>query len=260
MPTSTRSVRRLPARVYWFRRALLLGTVFALVFAVAHVLGGSGAAPGVRAKETAGTTKPTTQVTPRVVGPVAPATPAAGAAAVSNVAPDGPCAVNDVTVAPVAGSDPAGRAIPLVLQLSGIRPACTFVVSAKTVVAKVSSSNGKVWSSQDCPSAIPTTTVVVRSAAPTTVQLTWSGRGSDASCSRATDWALPGTYQVTAAAIGSEPSAADLKLTSPPRPIVVKTIAPKQPKTPKAITVRPGAKKPKGTAGTANTGRRRSTG
>jgi hypothetical protein len=120
----------------------------------------------------------------------------------------------------------------LTLALSGIRPACTFEVNAHSVVAKVTSAKGKVWSTQDCPSSVTTQSVVVRSAAPTTIQITWSGRGSDSTCSRATDWALPGTYQVVAAAIGSEPSSAAIKLTAPPRPIVIKTIAPKKHKAP----------------------------
>jgi hypothetical protein len=254
---------------------MVIGTALALVFAVAHLLGGSGAGTGATvAHVTAAKETPTAKPTRSIVGPVpattAPTT-AAGGAPGSEVQPDGACTVNEVTIAPVAGSAPAGRVVPLVLQLTGIRPACTFVVDAKTVVAKVSSSNGKVWSSQDCPGAVTTQTVVVRSAAPTTIQLGWSGRGSDASCSGSTDWALPGTYQVEAAAVGSEPSQADIKLTTPPRPVVIKTIPPKAPT---AITVKPGTKtgttktgttktgtaKKVGKASTADTGTRRAAG
>lgn len=218
----------------------MLASVMALVFAVGHVLGGSGAkTPTGRAQTTGGTVTPSAPVVPVVpaqVGPVVPkvgATAAGGSAPVSQVAPDGPCQLSDITAVPVAGTAPAGRGVPLVVALTGIRPACTLQISSTSLVVKVDQGTAKVWSSQDCPSSVTATSVVVRSTAPTTVQVTWNGRVSDNTCSRSTDWALPGAYDVTAAVIGSEPSHAAVKLTAPPRPIVIRTIAPKPPKTPK---------------------------
>lgn len=228
---STRTQRRLPARVYWFRRLLVLGTALALVYGFAQLLG-HGGPEKTSAKANTVASLPTSQVTPQLAGPQVPATTPRSTATATGVPavlaqPDGPCAADEVTVTPVEGTAPAGRAIPVVLQFSGIRPACTFAVNPKTLVAKVSTANGKVWSTQDCPSSISPTTIVVRSAVPTSLQVTWSGRRSDSSCSRSTAWALPANYQVVAAAIGSEPSTSTLKLTVPERPIVIKTIQPK---------------------------------
>jgi hypothetical protein len=257
MAPSNRSPR-LPARVFWFRRTLVLGTAFALIYGVAQLIGGVGGDdPSSAAKVTAGKPTPTASVTQPPIGPLpanVTATAAGGGALGDEIAPDGPCDLSDITVTPVAGTAPAGRTVPLTLELSGIQPACSLAVSPKTIVAKVSTKNGKVWSSQDCPSAVPTSSVVVRSGTPTTIQLAWNGRRSDATCSRATDWALPATYQVTAAAFGSEPSDADVKLTTPPRPVVIKTI---KPKAPMAITTKkPGKAGSTSSPTTPDTGRR----
>ena len=234
MASPNRSRSRLPARVYWFRRLLVLGTALALVFAVARLLDhGDDGAPakastvGVTAGRTpTPTALPTSRVTAKVTAKPTPTV-------VPPAQPDGPCATDEVTITPVEGTAPAGSTVPLVLQLTGIRPACTFQVNPQSVVARVSTSKGKVWSTQDCPSAVARTTVVVRSAAPTTIQVAWNGRSSDARCSRTTAWALPGAYQVAAAAIGSEPSTAAIRLTVPERPVVIKTVEPKKPKAPK---------------------------
>jgi hypothetical protein len=248
-----RPAGRVPARVYWFRRALVLGTALALVVAVARLLtgpGDPGATPDA-AKQAGARTTQSAAAGP--LGPVAVSTSTAGSAptgtapALPLAQPDGPCAIDEVTVTPVAATAKGGAAIPLTLQLTGIRPACTFAVSADSLVAKVTSGAKRVWSTQDCPNAVTKSSVVVRSGTPTTVQVTWSGRYSDAQCSRSSDYALPGTYQVEAAAIGSEPSDASLKLVAPPRPVVTKTVYPKQKK---AITQR------KGTTTTPATGRR----
>lgn len=232
MASSTRSPARLPARVYWFRRLIVVGTALALVFAFAHLLSSRGdGGSGPAASTVAGT--PTTTPGTGEGGPVGPtpgATPTARSTASMGPAvlaqPDGPCAADEVTVAPVEGSAPAGKTVPLVVQLTSTRPACTFTVNADTVVVKVSGSQGRIWSSQQCRSSIPRTTVVVRSTAPTTLQVQWSGRGSDVSCTQSTAWALPGSYKVDAAAIGSDPSTATVKLTQPDRPIVIKTVQP----------------------------------
>lgn len=231
MPSSTRTQGRLPARVYWFRRLLVLGTALALVFAIAQLLG-HGDSRNTAAKANTVGAAPSSLPSAQLAGPQVPAvTPKSTATATGAPAvlaqPDGPCAADEVTVTPVEGTAPAGRAVPLVLQLSGIRPACTFAVNAKSLVAKVSTASGKVWSTQDCPSSITSTSVVVRSAVPTSIQVSWSGRKSDASCSRATAWVMPATYHVVAAAIGSELSTATLKLTVPERPIVIRTVQPK---------------------------------
>ncbi len=244
MTNVTRPRGRLPARVYWFRRSLVILTLLGLVVAVVHLAGGSGGkAPAARARITAEKTTPTPTPTPAVrpatvTGPgsrTATGTPPSAGLA----QPNGACAVSDITVTPVVGTQLAGRTVPLALQLTGIQPACTFAVSAATIVAKITQGQNRIWSSQDCPTSVHAASVVVRSGAPTTVTLSWSGRASDATCSRSTNWALPGSYSIEAAAIGSTPTTGTFPLTSPPRPVVTKTVHPKPTKTPTGTTQTP---------------------
>lgn len=247
MSTLTRPHGRHPAAVYWGRRTMVLVTALAMVFFVAKALGGgsggSGGSAGsegraaVAAARSTGSSGPTTaSQAPRLSGPVGvvttgPIAKATGTAPpIVLAAPTGPCALDEITVTPTMSSAPAGRPVPLTLELTGMRPACTFVVSARSLAARVVSGSDRIWTSQECPRAISQRTVVVRSAVPTTVTVTWSGRRSDPGCSRSTDWALPGYYHLTAAVIGSEPGDTQFRLTSPPRPVVTKTIQPKNKK------------------------------
>jgi hypothetical protein len=232
MTASTRPHGRLPARVYWFRRALVVGTALALVFALARMLTGSAEPdPKADANVTSVKTTPTPAAGPLGPQPVVTAKPGATSTGtpppVALAQPNGPCALDEITVTPVVETLKAGGGSPLTLQLTGIRPACTFDVTANSVVAKVTTGKKRVWSSQDCPSSIKKSSVVVRSGAPTTIQVSWSGRYSDSECSRSTDWAPQGTYQAMAAVIGSEPTSATFKLIAPPRPVITVTPKPK---------------------------------
>ena len=228
---------RLPARVYWFRRMMVLVTAFALVFAIGRLLDGSGSDPGGDAATMTGATPSKSPSATAIQGPAGPvpilpsvtgSSPTATGAPTVFAEPTGPCAADEITVNPTVPSPVAGGQVKLVLELTGIRPACTFAVSRRTIVAKVTSGNDRIWSSQDCPSSIRASSVVVRSAAPTKVVVRWSGRRSDEECSRSTAWALPGYYHVTAAVIGSDPGDRQFRLTSPPRPVVTKTAKPKK--------------------------------
>ena len=73
-----------------------------------------------------------------------------------------------VAVVPEVAHAPGGGPIVLHLELSGTQPACTFKVSPETLVVKITSGDERIWTSQECPKAIPTTSVVVRSAVPAT--------------------------------------------------------------------------------------------
>ena len=236
----TRPHGRLPQRVYWVRRVLVLATALALVFGVARLLGaGGGESPtdGTAAITAAHPRHPQAPAPTGLMGPVGVPTIAATASGRHGRAtqsptplavPTGPCVAADVTVTPLISTAAAGRPITIGLRLTGTQPACSFPVSPKTVVLKVTSGNDRIWSSQDCAKAIPTRTVAVRSAAATTVPVTWSGRRSDTGCTRTTDWAEPGYYHAMAAALGSEPSYVQFRLTLPSRPVVTRTAHPKQ--------------------------------
>jgi hypothetical protein len=220
---------------------MVLVTALALVFAIAQLLGGSGSG---KASDTATVTAASPSAASR--GPAGPLpikasatgkpgkqTPTATGTPVVLAEPTGPCAVDEITVTPTVPTAVAGRNVNLVLKLTGIRPACTFAVTSHTIVAKVTSGRDRIWSTQDCPRAITSQTIVVRSASPANVVVRWSGRRSDDECTRSTSWALPGYYHVIAAAIGSEPGETQFRLGTPPRPVVTKTAHPKTQATPK---------------------------
>jgi len=237
MRTVVRPQGRLPARVYWFRRSMVLLTALALVFAIGRMLTGSG---GSSPETTAVTTgshssaqKSTTTPTPGVVGPlpVQGATtgvqPSPTGAPVALAVPSGPCALDEITVTPSVPTAVALNRVSLVLDLTGIKPACTFAVSSDTIVAKVTSGPDRIWSTQDCPAAVKPANVVVRSAQPTQVVVTWNGRRSDDQCTRETAWAEPGYYHLIAAVIGSEPNDVQFRLAHPPRQVITKTAHPR---------------------------------
>ena len=93
----------------------------------------------------------------------------------------------------VAGSDVA--VLPT-LQTSNT-PACTWEVSHRTMQVKITTAGGgDVWSTIQCKSALPDSTVTLYEEQPTPVTATWSSRLADATCSAHTAWAKPGKYQV----------------------------------------------------------------
>jgi hypothetical protein len=224
----------------------VLGTAVLLVVGFAHLLGGGGGGGGTdpQARLAGDATTPTRSSSPRTAGPYAiPTGVGSSGGATPNQAPlaqpDGPCQADDVSVTPSIPSAKAGGRIAIEVKLSVAQPACTFAVSAKSLAVKVTSGNDRVWSSQDCKSAVPTRSVVVRSAAPVTVPVTWSGRrSSPGSCDSSEAWARPGYYHALAAVIGSEPADVQFKLSVPPRPVVTKTA---KPKTKKSATPSGGA-------------------
>lgn len=232
----------LPARVYWTRRLLVLGVPLLLLVVVVAMLSGGGGTPAPTAR-LAGSPERTPAAhpssTPRPSGPVAVTTSGPGGkaprssattspAAVPLASPDGPCAADEITVTPSASHARAGGDVTIAVQLRTARPACTFAVSAKTLAVKITSGSDGIWSSQLCRGAVPTQTVVVRSAQPAVVPVVWNGRRTtDGTCGVTNAWARPGYYHALAAVIGSEPTDAQFQLSLPPRPVVTKTAHPK---------------------------------
>ncbi len=233
MSSVTHPKGRLPARVYWFRRGLVLFVALALIVVIAQLLGGNGADPQAAARAdkaapaAARASASATPIGPVAVPTVAPKKGAATAAPRSLAAPDGPCLPSDVGVTPVITKAFAGRPVSIVLQLTSTRPACTFAVSAQTLAVRISSGKDAIWSSQQCPKAIRESSVIARSSAPAVVQVRWNGQRSDENCTISNPWARPGFYHVAAAALGSEPTDAQFELQSPPRPVITRTAKPK---------------------------------
>lgn len=247
MSSLSRPRGKLPARVYWFRRGLVLVTALALVFAVGRLLGdGADGAdrPGTQTAAPAAA-QPTdkaagsdvremigpVQVTAKPKGKKKPrkgtAEPKASATGTPLAQPSGRCELDEITVRADITSAAAGGDVTIPLELTGTQAACRFRVAPSSLVVKITSGSDRIWSSQQCRRAIPTKEVVVRSAQPTRVEITWDGRRSDDECPKQTQWALPGYYHAITSVIGSEPSDAQFRLTAPPRAVVTETAEPK---------------------------------
>lgn len=204
----------LPRRVYWVRRLLVLVLVPALlvgsVVGIAHLLGSrTGTDAAVRVGSGAARDTGTAEPTPTSAG----AKPSPTLSATSGPTtksprglpqPDGPCRPDDVLVTPRLPDPHAGAPVSVVLLLTTLESdACTFDVDSQSVFLTVSAEDGPMWSSQQCPTAIPTTTVVPRRERAARVLVTWHGRESDPTCSEYSPWVLAGEYVASAVARGS---------------------------------------------------------
>ncbi len=226
--------------MFWVRRVAVLGTAVLLVFALGRLLVGSSDGSDSRATDadadadavqaaatpTASSTGPEIQLPkgtkkPRKSRPPKPTpTPLAQ--------PEGPCAPEDVVVTPEV-RDPVGGSDVVIALLfrTLVSPACTFEVSARSVAVTITSGHDFIWASRQCPGAVPTHSVVARKDVATYVYVTWNAKRSDATCSRLTEWALPGWYHVRVAVLGGEPADEQFELATPAPATITTTITPK---------------------------------
>lgn len=234
----------LSASVYWRRRAYALLTLCAVVSLVAgvtrSVTGGadepaqvslsgaatSGAEP-TAAEPTAGATgdAPVSSLPTDDAADAAPSTGRGGDAKGRGKGrertpalpePQGSCLEQDVLARPEVASAVAGRPVTVTLRLrTRVAEACTWELSPKTFTWKITSGPDEIWTSRECPRAVPTRELVVRRDTETTADLVWGGRRSDAECSRLTEWALPGWYHATVAPLAGDPKDTQFELASP---------------------------------------------
>jgi len=215
----------LPAAIYWRRRVValvaVLGVVALVVVPVRLVTsgddpadqGGEVALAGGSASAEATASTPaataTTSPEPEKKKQKKAATPALPE-------PQGSCAPEDVVIRPTVAEAVAGRPVTVVLKLrTQLAEACTWELSRASFTWKLTSGSDEIWTSRECPRAVPSRELVVRRDTVATTQLTWGGRRSDADCSRLTDWALPGWYHVTVAALAGEPRSSQFELRAP---------------------------------------------
>jgi hypothetical protein len=246
----------LPARTYWVRRLMVFGTAVLLVFAIGRLLGGGsdgsdGDDAATLTAETPTSSVPTTAGTSETPTATDTSTkkPRKGRTSQAPVlaAPTGPCVGSDIVVEPHVRDAVAGRDVTIVLRLRTLESeACTWRVSPDSVTLKITSGDDRIWSSSDCPRAIPRSDVVVRKEAITKVNVVWTQakRSSDDGCTARTDWAMPGWYHATAAVLGGEPSDLQFELTTPTAETITKTATPKQ--TPSGKPSGKASGKPKG--------------
>lgn len=210
MSSVTRPRGPLPPRVYWVRRAIVAAVALLLVVGVSKLLGGGGDGKDSTPAAEIVSNQPTTS---------APATRTPGKKGAKGAQqaqprkpkrtplpqPQGPCADSDVVVTPAVEKAHAGGVVTIALLItSKTAPACTFEVSRDSVVLKLTSGDDKIWTTQQCPKAVPTATVIARQQVPGRVEVNWHGHRSNEGCTSAAPWALPGYYHAVAAALGSE--------------------------------------------------------
>ena len=224
----------LPPRVYWVRRLMVLGIATLLVVGVAKLLGGSSDASS--GPDQAIPAAQTTQLGSTTSGPTDTASPntttkrhrVRSTPTPTPVAmPNAPCAADDVAVTPSVPKPVAGSDIELVLDLSTIdSPACFWHLSGRSLALRITSGRDLIWTTVQCARSIPSQDLVLRSAQPTQVRITWDAKRSEPGCPRLTEWALPGTYHLHVAALGGRPQEVTFLLTTPAPPEVTRTAHP----------------------------------
>jgi hypothetical protein len=102
------------------------------------------------------------------------------------------------------------------LSLRSTGPAaCSWHISGGQVLVRITHGGEQVWTSQECPAAVPDRDVVVRDVVATVVPMTWNAKKSDERCHEGTEWVGAGSYVVAAAALGGEPAQQRFELTNP---------------------------------------------
>jgi hypothetical protein len=236
--TLTRPRGPLPPRVYWTRRLVVIGLALALTVGIARLLtlGSDGSSPDQAqqaAAEPSGSGTPSASATSKPEGRKHKKKPKPTPTEPPLAEPTGPCTSSDVTAVPEVKKAVGGAEVLIALELrTQVAEACTWTVSPDTMTLKITSGRDDIWSSRECPAAISTREVVVRRDVGTKVGVQWNGKRSDADCTPLTEWAYPGFYHVTAAALAGEPSDVQFELTRPPRQVVTVTVTPTPSPTP----------------------------
>lgn len=229
MPAMTRGP--LPPGTYWRRRVFVVSLAVISVFVVVSFLrGGSDGSDTDQATQSAAEVPPSDEVTElskpqQGQSDTEPAEPTESSSSPTPLpVPAGQCEDADILVTPVVAGAVAGRDVTIVLNLrTRDTPACTWSVSAKNLTFKISDSDGDVWASRQCPGPVPKGDIVVRQQTTSSVSVTWNSRYSESGCPKATEWALPGDYEVSAAALGGEPGTADFNLDTPSPQVIEET-------------------------------------
>ena len=224
----------LPPEIYWRRRIVLLVGAAVLVFAIAHLLGGgsdgkSGGGPsaqqaGAPITDTSGSSADETDSAPMpgrstgaVQGPTAPLTASTGAstptAPLTLAAPSGTCNSGDIAVTPKVEKAVAGSDVTVQFALQTKRsPACTWQMNKRQLAVKIVRHGKILWTSQQCPDALPQRSVVVRNVVPSIVTMKWNSRVSTVGCHPLSDFVRQGKLTIWASTLGGEPAHSDFDL------------------------------------------------
>jgi hypothetical protein len=229
----------LPARIYWRRRLGLVAIGLSLVLLASNLFGGGGDGgkdPGAgvaaqvageptgspSAEPSDGATQKKKQQRKKQKQSRTPQEPVLAE-------PEGRCADSDIRISPSVEEAVAGRPVTVTLELrTAAAEACTWRVSADHVTMKITSGSDEIWTSRQCPKAVPRRDVIVRRDVTTFVDVRWKARRSDDGCPVHTEWAKSGTYHVHAAALGGEPAETRFDLVRPSPEVITTPAKPKQ--------------------------------
>jgi hypothetical protein len=233
MSALTRPRGPLPARVYWTRRLLIIGTALALVVGIGSFLNRGSNATSANDTASRASSEISDSVTPggdrssKSKPPKKSRKPKKTPLA----QPDGPCRADDIEVTPVVKDAVAGGPVRIRLKLQmKVTPACSWQVSDDTLTFKITSGADDIWSSRECPRAVRTRDVVLRQAKRVWMAVTWSAKRSDEDCSRLTEWALPGWYHLSVAALAGEPEEIQFQLKVPEPEVITQSPEPNKDK------------------------------
>ncbi|WP_136518384.1 MULTISPECIES: hypothetical protein [Cellulomonas] len=194
--------RRLPARVYWVRRFVVLGLPLLLVVLLVWWLTGRG---GDDARAAAPSASPTAgQEAPAA----APTTPAAQAA--DGLPPE--CAPEQLGLAVSPGgetfTDGAEPTFEVSIENTGTEPCLVDAGDASREVL-VTSGSDRVWSSRDClPAEVPERTLLLAGGQADVTQLAWPRVRSAEGCPDGLPAPGDGTYSATVTVGGATSPAA----------------------------------------------------
>jgi hypothetical protein len=202
MSSLLRPVGHLPASVYWFRRALVLVVLVALLFVLIRVFGG-----GDDPKNSAATDPgPDPSSAPTVVPTPTPGAKTSGsttstktsepASAGTETPKDVDCTGKDVKidVVPATRRLASGNSMNLVIQLSAVREECRVAVDPTVLSLTITSGKDQIWTTEHCEKVVPRATLVLAKSKQSTTTIPWDGRRSRPGCLPGQLQAKPGTY------------------------------------------------------------------
>ena len=224
MARARRTGGRLPASVYWRRRLAVLSIVLLLIVGISRFFFNGSDGADETATPVAEEPTATVTVTPT---PTAEPSKEAGKAGGNKPKkpkssappePTGECSPSDIVVEPAVTDGYSYDNVTIPLQLRTVKAsACTWKLSSDALQVRISQKGGDlVWSTVDCPKAVPTKEIVVRRDVVTTLPLTWTGRRVVAGeCTGHGPWVKPNFFVIVASALGGEPSSATFGLYKP---------------------------------------------
>ncbi len=215
-----------PVRTYWARRAAVVAAAIVLLSVIIALIvngstSGSAAEPPVDAVPAPASTSTTEATTPATSTPTGGATrssaspatsgkPSATGAASSTATPNpGPvaCAAKDLRVT-LTGKRRLKVKKPNTFKLSvinGSGSTCIATVNKKNFELKIYSGTDRIWSSNDCSTAVKPIRTKLAAERVSAWTMRWNGRRSADDCKNRPEIPQGGTYFATAQLEGAEP-------------------------------------------------------